>query len=248
MALILISENASSVVKPVRAIDAAGAKGRSAPFVSCLTRCSVIPGPNSTGRRKRHLHPSFCPEIQFPLLLRAPGPIPVSRPQARPVLEGVCSSLTLQHPACADLNTAGRSKPSALDPGNVSIISSYFSPPVSTHLLPIRAFLTVLGLLATAWPETQTRTPLTVPPSAFFLGLRLLVKIVILHFLPHLVGLQLYSLSQVCSAETSHSSAAGFSPVSCPKTPMMPPENPQALRHYQAPTRPWALQAMYIVP
>jgi hypothetical protein len=72
------------------------------------------------------LHPSFSPEIQFPPLLRAPGPIPVSRPQARRVLEGVCPSLTLQHPACADLNTAGRSKPSALDPGNVSIISSRF--------------------------------------------------------------------------------------------------------------------------
>jgi len=41
MALILINENPSCVVKPVRAIDAAGAKGRSAPCVSCLTRCPV---------------------------------------------------------------------------------------------------------------------------------------------------------------------------------------------------------------
>ena len=90
-----------------------------------------MPGPNSTGRRKRHLHPSFCPEIQFPPLLRAPGPIPVPRPQARRVLEGVCPSFTLQHPACADLNTAGRTNPSALDPGNVSIISSHF-PLLST--------------------------------------------------------------------------------------------------------------------
>ena len=114
------------------AIDAAGAKGRSAPCVSCwlspplFCQFNFMPGPNSTGRRKRHLHPSFCPEIQFPLLLRAPGPIPVSRPQA-PVAwrASVCPSLTLQH-ACADLNTVGRSKPSALDTGNVSIISSHF--------------------------------------------------------------------------------------------------------------------------
>jgi hypothetical protein len=84
-----------------------------------------MPGPNSTGRRKRHLHPSFCPEIQFPPLLRAPGPIPVPRPQARRV-QGVSQPFTLQLPACADLNTAGRTKPSALDPGNVSIISFHF--------------------------------------------------------------------------------------------------------------------------
>ena len=29
---------------------------------------------------------------------------------------------------------------------------------------------------------------------------------------------------------------------------MTPPENLQALRHCPAPTRPWALQAMYVVP
>jgi hypothetical protein len=115
------------------AIDAAGAKGRlSAPFhVGCLQplfcQFNFMPGPNSTGRRKRHLHPSFSPEIQFPPLLRAPGPIPVSRPQA-PVASWrapVCPSLTLQH-ACADLNTVGHSKPYVLDQGNVSIISSHF--------------------------------------------------------------------------------------------------------------------------
>jgi hypothetical protein len=91
-----------------------------------LCQFNFMPGPNSTGRRKRHLHPLFSPEIQFPPF-RAPGPIPVSRPQA-PVASwraSVCPSLTLQH-ACADLNTVGHSKPSALDRGNVSIISSHF--------------------------------------------------------------------------------------------------------------------------
>src|SRR6266849_4468888 len=77
-------ENASSAVKPVQ-LTPQWAKGRSAPCVSCCLHPLVCqfnfkPGPNSTGRRMRHLDPSFCPEIQFPPFLRAPGPIPVSRP------------------------------------------------------------------------------------------------------------------------------------------------------------------------
>ena len=80
-------------------------------------------------------------------------------PSAGPVasLEGVCPSLTLEHPACADLNTAGRSKPSALDPGNVSIISSYFPLLslylVSIHLLAHQCLSLRLSTPATAWQE-----------------------------------------------------------------------------------------------
>lgn len=64
-------------------------------------------------------------------------------------------------------------------------------------------------------------------------------------FLPCRVGFRLYFLSQERSTETPSSSVAGASPVSCPKTPMTPRENPQALRRCPVPTRPWALQAMY---
>lgn len=130
MALISLRTQGSAV-KPVR-LTPQGLKAvpLRAFHVGCLhplfCQFNFMPGPNSTGRRKRHLHPSFSPEIQFPLL-QAPGPIPVPRPQA-PVASwraSVCPSLTLQH-ASADLNTVGRSKPSALDQGNVSIISSRF--------------------------------------------------------------------------------------------------------------------------
>ena len=131
MALISMRTQGSAV-KPVR-LTPQGLKAvpLRAFHVGCLhplfCQFNFMPGPNSIGRRKRHLHPSFSPEIQFPPFLGAPGPIPGSRPQA-PVASWrapVCPSLTLQH-ACADLNTVGHSKPSALDQGNVSIISSHF--------------------------------------------------------------------------------------------------------------------------
>jgi len=79
-----------------------------------------------------------------------------SRPSSagRRVQEGRLSLLTLQHPACADLNTAGRTIPSALDPGNVSTISSHF--PSCLHLVSIHLLrFTILRLPVTAWQELR---------------------------------------------------------------------------------------------
>lgn len=83
MALISIRMQGSAV-KPVR-LTPQGLKAvpLRAFHVGCLPffcQFNFMPGPNSTGRRKHYLHPSFSPEIQFPPLLRAPGPIPVPRP------------------------------------------------------------------------------------------------------------------------------------------------------------------------
>ena len=88
--------------RPTCAIDAAGLKAvplrafHVARLHPLVCQFNFMPGPNSTGRRKHHLHPSFSPEIQFPPLLQAPEPIPVSRPSAGPrrvLEEGVCLSL-----------------------------------------------------------------------------------------------------------------------------------------------------------
>jgi hypothetical protein len=146
------------------AIDAAGAKGRSAPCVSSLvvsTRRSVsliscrdqIVLVAESVTCIRHFLPKFNFLRCFERRDQFPFPVRPQAPVASWKRASVYPSLTLQH-ACADLNTVGRSKPSALDPGNVSIISSHF-PLVSIHLLRISAFLTVLGPPTTAWQELR---------------------------------------------------------------------------------------------
>ena len=109
------SENASNLFEPVRlAPQGLKAVPRSVRFTSRPSFCkySFMPGPNSTGRRNRHLHPSFVPKFNFIRCFerRDQFPFPVHSP-SRP--EGVCPlPLPLQHPACASFYTAGRSKTS----------------------------------------------------------------------------------------------------------------------------------------
>jgi hypothetical protein len=59
------------------------------------------------------------------------------------------------------------------------------------------------------------------------------------------VGFRMRFFPQERSTETSYSSVPELSPVSCPKTPMTCQENSLAPRRCPAPTRLWALQAMY---
>ena len=59
------------------------------------------------------------------------------------------------------------------------------------------------------------------------------------------MGFRMHFFPQERSTETSYSSVPELSPVSCPKTPMTCQENPLAPRRCPAPTRLWALQAMY---
>jgi hypothetical protein len=129
-------ENAGSAVKPVQLTPQQGLKAVplrafhvvstrwSVSLISCRDQIVLVAESVTCIRH-------FVPKFNFLRCFerRDQFPFPVAGPSR---LEGVCPSFTLQHPACADLNTAGRTKPSALDPGNVSIISSHFlllSPP-----------------------------------------------------------------------------------------------------------------------